>query len=238
MLLGGLILMKGRIGQLGFVLLSPAFVLLYTKNTQQTRLRWLWAGGLSLGLAAGMYFGFEGVRQPFNEAYDELIESQTGYPTSEPSYSSIGQRVAFYQEYWPLFLENPFFGVGTGDLVKEGKPLFADNPFGIPFNKPHNQFYETTLKFGLFGLILLLLTWGYTIRAFNPAFRKLAYLFSLLLFLSMWSDSTFGTQGGMSFFMVFTALFLVRHNDPVWVQSDAPSGELESQTQLNASGLR
>lgn len=238
MLLGGLILMKGRIGQLGFVVLAPAFVLHYLQFTKRSTLRWLWAGGISVALAAGMYFGFEGVRLPFNEAVDELVESQTGYPTSEPTYSSIGQRVAFYQEFWPLFLENPIFGVGTGDLVLEGKPLFADNPFQIPFQKPHNQFYETMLKFGVVGLLLFLAVWIFTMRAFNPSFRKLGYLFSILIFVSMWSDSTFGTQAGISFFMTFTALFLVRPNDPVFVTGNAIDEQIAEKTQLNPAGLR
>lgn len=238
MLLGGLILMKGRIGQLGFVVLTPAFVLHYLQFTKRSTLRWLWAGGISIALAAGMYFGFEGVRQPFNEAVDELIESQTGYPTSEPTYSSIGQRVAFYQEFWPLFVQNPVFGIGTGDLVLEGKPLFADNPFQIPFQKPHNQFYETMIKFGVVGLLLFLAVWIFTIRAFNPSFRKLGYLFSILIFVSMWSDSTFGTQAGISFFMTFTALFLVRPNDPVFVTGDSIDEQIAEKTQLNPAGLR
>jgi len=238
MLLGGLILMKGRIGQLGFVVLTPAFVLHYLQFTKRSTLRWLWAGALSLLLAAGMYFGFEDVRQPFNEAVDELIESQTGYPTSEPTFSSIGQRVAFYQEFWPLFLENPVLGVGTGDLVLEGRPLFADNPFHIPFQKPHNQFYETAIKFGLVGLLLFLTVWMFTVRAFNPGFRKLGYLFSILIFVSMWSDSTFGTQAGISFFMTFTALFLVRPNDPVFVTHERPYEQNAENTQLKTAGLR
>lgn len=238
MLLGGLILMKGRIGQLGFVVLTPAFVVHYLQFTKRSTLRWLWAGALSLLLATTMYFGFEGVRQPFNEAVDELIESQTGYPTSEPTYSSIGQRVAFYQEFWPLFLENPVFGVGTGDLVLEGKPLFEDNPFNIPFQKPHNQFYETAIKFGLVGLLLFLTVWTLTIRSFNPGFRKLGYLFSILIFVSMWSDSTFGTQAGISFFMTFTALFLVRPNDPVFVTTENSFEPSAEKTQLNPAGLR
>ncbi len=130
------------------------------------------------------------------------------------------------------------FGVGTGDLVLEGKPLFEDNPFNIPFQKPHNQFYETAIKFGLVGLLLFLSIWTWTIRSFNPGFRKLGYLFSILIFVSMWSDSTFGTQAGISFFMTFTALFLVRPNDPVFVtieNSEAPGAE---KTQLNPAGLR
>lgn len=236
MLLAGLILMKGRIGQLGFVVLSPMFVVFYLQSQRKSMLRWLAAGLLTIVLGAGMYFGFEAVRQPFDEALNEYRESQLGYPSSEPTYSSIGMRVAYYEEYWPLFLDNLWMGVGTGDLIYEGRPLFEDQRFKIPFQKPHNQFLEMAIKFGLPGLLLLLFVWGAAIKSFNPAFRKLGYLFSLLLFISMWSDSTLGTQGGISFFMAFTTLFLIRPNDPVLVRNEE-SGETET-SQLKEAGLQ
>jgi O-antigen ligase len=238
MLLTGLILMKGRIGQLGFVLLTPAFVVWYFQHSKRNMWRWVMAGALFVGLAAGMYFTFDAVRQPFDEAVNEFKESQLGYPTSEPTYSSIGQRVAFYEEYWPLFLENPWFGVGTGDLLRDGKPLFENQRFSIPFQRPHNQFFETMLKFGLFGLFALLSVWYFTFRAFYPGFRKLAWLFNLLLFVSMWSDSTLGTQAGISFFMAFNALFLVRPIDPVFVQTTEPETNQAPTAELLSDGLR
>ncbi len=234
MLLAGLILMKGRIGQLGFVILTPLFLTYYLQKSRPKLWHWAMAASLTLVLGATMYLAFDTVRQPFDEAVNEFKESQLGYPTSEPSYSSIGQRIAFYEEYWPLFVENLWFGVGTGDLILEGKPLFEDQRFKIPFQKPHNQFFETAIQFGLVGLVLLLVVWYLTIRSFNPSFRKLGYMFSILLFVSMWSDSTLGTQGGISFFMVFTTLFLVRPNDPVFVQQESEMRQAE----LKAEGLR
>lgn len=234
MLLAGLILMKGRIGQLGFVILTPLFLTYYLQKSRPKLWHWAMAASLTLVLGATMYLAFDTVRQPFDEAVNEFKESQLGYPTSEPSYSSIGQRIAFYEEYWPLFVENLWFGVGTGDLIVEGKPLFEDQRFKIPFQKPHNQFFETAIQFGLVGLVLLLVVWYLTIRSFNPSFRKLGYMFSILLFVSMWSDSTLGTQGGISFFMVFTTLFLVRPNDPVFVQQESEMRQAE----LKAEGLR
>lgn len=234
MLLAGLILMKGRIGQLGFAILTPLFITYYLQKSKPKIWHWAMAGSLTLVLGALMYFAFDTVRQPFDEAVNEFKESQLGYPTSEPSYSSIGQRIAFYEEYWPLFVENKWFGVGTGDLIVEGKPLFLNQRFNIPFQKPHNQFLEIAIQFGILGLVLLLTVWYFTIRSFNPPFRKLGYMFSILLFMSMWSDSTLGTQGGISFFMSFTALFLVRPNDPVFVQR----GSEMQQTELKETGLR
>jgi len=234
MLLAGLILMKGRIGQLGFALLTPLFLTYYLQKTKPKLWHWAMAGTLTLVLGASMYFAFDTVRQPFDEAVNEFKESQLGYPTSEPSYSSIGQRIAFYEEYWPLFVEHIWFGVGTGDLIVEGKPLFENQRFNIPFQKPHNQFFEMAIQFGLVGLLLLLVVWYMTVRSFNPSFRKLGYIFSILLFVSMWSDSTLGTQGGISFFMIFTSLFLVRPNDPVFVQQESE----RQQAELKAAGLR
>lgn len=236
MLLTGLILMKGRIGQLGFVVLSPLFVLFYLQRARPRLWNWVMAASLTCLLGAVMYLSFDAVRQPFDEAINEFRESQLGYPTSEPTYSSIGQRIAFYEEFWPLFVENKWIGIGTGDLIRDGKPLFEDQRFHIPFQKPHNQFFETAIKFGIIGLFIMLLVWGFAVKSFNPAFRKLGYLFSILLFISMWSDSTLGTQGGISFFMAFTTLFLVRPNDPVFVQLE--QSHAEPATALNTEGLR
>jgi hypothetical protein len=220
MVLAALILMKGRIGQLGFVVLVPAFVMLYVPIRRH---KWWWyfgAGFFMVAIAAFMYFSFESVRQPFDEAVNEFRESQLGYPSSEPTYSSIGQRIAFYQEYWPLLRENLWLGVGTGDLVAEGKPLFEDQQYHIPFNKPHNQFLETAIKFGVLGLIYFVAVWFLALKSVFPGSRRLARLFNLLLFLSMLSDSTLGTQAGITFFMAFNALFLVRPDEPLLVQSD------------------
>jgi O-antigen ligase len=183
-----------------------------------------------------MYWGFESVRQPFDEAWNEYQESQQGYPSSEPTYSSIGQRIAFYQEYLPLVRNNLWIGVGTGDLIQAGTPLFEDQPYNIPFHKPHNQLLETAVKFGLLGLVFFLSMWYLSLRNCYPGFRKLAYLFNLLLFISMMADSTLGTQAGITFFMGFNALFLVRPDEPLFIQkeeSEAKSQRAKQKLWLN-----
>lgn len=227
MTLTALVLLKGRIGQLGLVVLTPVFLLLYLQKSRKRFGQWLMAAGLMLLLGGGMYWGFESVRQPFNEAWNEYQESQQGYPSSEPTYSSIGQRIAFYQEYLPLVRNNLWIGVGTGDLIQAGTPLFEDQPHNIPFHKPHNQLLETAVKFGLLGLIFFLSMWYLSLRNVYPGFRKLAYLFNLLLFISMMADSTLGTQAGITFFMGFNALFLVRPDEPLLTQNEG--SELKSQ---------
>lgn len=219
MTLTALVLLKGRIGQLGFVVVTPVFLLLYLQKSRKRFGKWLLASGLAIVLALTMYWGFDSVRQPFDEAWDEFQESQQGYPSSEPTYSSIGQRIAFYQEYLPLVRNNLWIGVGTGDLIQAGTPLFEDQPFNIPFHKPHNQLLETAVKFGLLGLLFFLSMWYFSLRNVYPGFRKLAYLFNLLLFISMMADSTLGTQAGITFFMGFNALFLVRPDEPLLTQN-------------------
>lgn len=205
-----LILMQGRIGQLGLVALTPVFLLLYV-NRRGSRIRQvLLAALLVVVLGGGLYALFDGVRRPFKEAVIEVQESRLGYPNSEPNYSSMGRRMAFYEVYWPLFLKHIWFGVGTGDLTSEGRPLFEGQAHGITYDRPHNQFLEVGILLGLIGLALFLAAWWGCIRAFDPAFRPLGYLFVVLIFLSMWSDSTLATQGGVSFFMIFLTLFLCR----------------------------
>ncbi|MBM3919446.1 MAG: O-antigen ligase family protein [Sphingomonadales bacterium] len=208
--LAALILMQGRIGQLGLVLLTPLFLLMYVYRQGPRLKKIVFSVLLVFTLGCGLYALFDGVRRPFNEAAVEVQESHSGYPNSEPNYSSMGRRLAFYEVYCPLFVKNLGFGVGTGDLPMEGKPLFAKQPHGITYDRPHNQFLEVGILLGLFGLLFFVFAWWGSIRSFDLAFRQLGYLFVLLLFMSMWSDSTLATQGGVSFFMIFTALFMCR----------------------------
>jgi hypothetical protein len=211
--LTALILMQGRIGQLGLVVLTPLFLLMYVFREGPGLKKLALAVLLIVGLGGALYTSFDGVRRPFNEAAIEVQESRSGYPNSEPNYSSMGRRMAFYEVYWPLFIQNLGFGVGTGDLSFEGKPLFAQQPHGITYDRPHNQFLEIGILLGLFGVLVFALAWWGSIRAFDPAFRQLGYLFVVLLFMSMWSDSTLATQGGVSFFMMFMALFVCHPAD-------------------------
>jgi hypothetical protein len=211
--LTALILMQGRIGQLGLVVLTPLFLLMYVFREGPGLKKLALAVLLIVGLGGALYTSFDGVRRPFNEAAIEVQESRSGYPNSEPNYSSMGRRMAFYEIYWPLFIQNLGFGVGTGDLSHEGKPLFAQQPDGITYDRPHNQFLEIGILLGLFGVLVFALAWWGSIRAFDPAFRQLGYLFVVLLFMSMWSDSTLATQGGVSFFMMFMALFVCHPAD-------------------------
>jgi O-antigen ligase len=208
--LTALILMQGRIGQLGLVVLTPFFLLMYVYRKGPGLRKMAFTVLLTLGLGGGFYALFDGVRRPFNEAAVEVQESRSGYPNSEPNYSSMGRRIAFYEIYWPLLIQNVGFGVGTGDLSLEGRPLFVNQQDGITFDRPHNQFLEIGIVLGLLGLLVFVAAWWGCVRAFDPAFRSLGYLFVALLFMSMWSDSTLSTQGGVSFFMMFMALFMVR----------------------------
>ena len=208
--LTALIMMQGRIGQLGLVVLTPFFLLMYVYRQGRGIMKMGFTVLLVLGLGGVFYALFDGVRGPFNEAAVEVRESRNGYPNSEPNYSSMGRRIAFYEVYWPLLIQNMGFGVGTGDLSLEGKPLFEHQPDGITFDRPHNQFLEIGILLGLVGLIVFVLAWWGCVRAFDLSFRPLGYLFVALLFMSMWSDSTLSTQGGVSFFMMFMALFMAR----------------------------
>lgn len=206
--LTALILMQGRIGQMGLVVLSPLFLLMYVFRRGHWLKKIAFAVVLVLGLGGTLYGLFDGVSRPFHEAAVEVQESRRGYPNSEPNYSSMGRRLAFYEVYWPLFTQNVGLGVGTGDLALEGKPLFVNQPHGITYDRPHNQFLEMGILLGLLGLCFFVLAWLGSVRAFDPAFRSLGQLFAVLLFMSMWSDSTLATQGGVSFFMVFMSLFM------------------------------
>lgn len=206
-LITALILLEGRIGLLSFAILLPIFLFFYFKKVKN---KLLLNGSVSMACMAFtlvLFMNFNTIKEPFKEGFREIKESQHGFLNSDPNCSSMGMRIAYYKTYFKLFDKNPVLGVGTGDLVSFAKPSFQNHEYKIKFDKPHNQFLELGIKFGFLGLLFFLTCWYYLFQNLGSELKNLSILFTILLALSMFFDSTLGTQAGLSFFVVFYALF-------------------------------
>lgn len=204
LLLTGLLLLKGRIGQVGLVG-GIAWMGWRTFKQLKNQVKVLALLTLACLLA---WSQLDSVRHPFEEAVQEIKESQTGYPSSEPEFSSMGMRFTYWSTYARLWLEHPWLGVGTGDLVPIGRQLFENHPLEIPFHRPHNQWLELAVQLGIPGMVLLAWAWWLFWKNRPSQHRVLTEIFHLLFLGSTFLDSTLSTQTGISAFM---ALALVLH---------------------------
>jgi hypothetical protein len=205
----GLIWMEGRIGQAGLVIGLGWLAWKEWPKTQQ-RLAMI----LSLGLMVlAAWLGFSSVREPFREAFQELKESQTGYPHSEPEFSSIGMRFTYWSTYLEIFCQNPWTGVGSGDLDKVARPLFQDHSLKIPFHRPHNQWLELGVHGGVPAILLSLAAWAFWWRQRHQnTFQTLWEALAFIWILSTWLDCTWSTQAGLSAFMGLNLTLLFNQN--------------------------
>lgn len=125
--------------------------------------------------------------------------------------NSTGDRLVAWAASAELIRENPWFGVGTGD-VKDALVEKYRSGNAIPALKnrlnAHNQYLQTTVTLGVAGLSVLLLMLVlpaiYALRR-----QKWIYLFFLVIFsLNMLVESMLEVQAGVVFYAFFNMLFL------------------------------
>lgn len=108
-------------------------------------------------------------------------------------------------------LKHPF-GVGTGNvdiyltknLVRKGKQEFAKKEYN-----PHNQFLQTTLEIGIFGLLILLLILFFGIRIAVKNKHWLLLILTLNMLFNCLFESMLQSQIGVVFYPLFLLLFIV-----------------------------
>jgi len=204
LLLAGLVLLKGRVGQVG-LLVGLAWMAWKAYTVVKHR---VWALSLLALLSLLAWNTLESVRQPFLEAIHEIQESQQGYPHSEPEFSSMGMRFTYWKTYLDLWIQHPWWGVGTGDMVPMGRQLFENHPLEIPYHRPHQQWLELGVQLGLPGVGLLAWAWWLLWKHRPLRDRSWVEAVHLIFAGSMFLDCTLSTQAGISAFM---ALLLTLH---------------------------
>lgn len=126
---------------------------------------------------------------------------------------SLTMRLEFWKTALNIIKQNPWFGVGTGDVVNAFKKQYEKGNTRLQKEwqlRSHNQYLETTVALGITGLLLFI------IYLFAPFFSKkklsVFFIFFLLIeLLSFVNEDTLETQAGLTFCVFFTQLLF--HND-------------------------
>jgi O-antigen ligase len=99
--------------------------------------------------------------------------------------------------------------VGVGDANDALYQAYADNGLSGALHyhlNAHNQYLQTFLGLGLFGLLLLFeFTWVQMIRAIRRKYF-LMFVFAFLIALNFLVESMLQTAAGVLFFMYFYAI--------------------------------
>jgi O-antigen ligase len=110
-----------------------------------------------------------------------------------------------------LFVDNPTFGVGAGNIrIKMNELYKRDYPAFEKKLTPHNQFIMVLASSGIVGLILFCV--GFFIPLFYGKNYQDPFILALYLsfFASFWVEATFENAMGVAIFLFFT-LFHLKH---------------------------
>jgi O-antigen ligase len=159
-------------------------------------------------------------REKFLEAFnfqDSIVLDASQDTSLEKGWGGRAIRVAIWRCAWDVIKENPLVGVGTGDVQDKLQDSYRANNFlfAADYNRynAHNQFIETQLAIGMFGLINLLLIF---ILPFLISVRKHKYLYAaFLIFLAIncTTESVLIRQKGAIFFGLFNSIMAFQYLD-------------------------
>lgn len=188
---------------LGFLALRGAWI---------SRRWWLGAGALALllGLPLLMYLTLPSFQAKVGYVMWDLKMHLQG---KGESYSD-SERITSLQVGWEIFRENPWLGVGPGDLKAKVYRRYAEKfgPDKRPF-MPHNQWLSIAAGSGLLGLVLALAAFFYPLF-YRGNYRHLLLLsFHLILFLSFMVENTIENAVGVGLYASFLLMLLSLRSD-------------------------
>ncbi len=128
-----------------------------------------------------------------------------------PNGHSLLQRFEYWKAAWQLIKSDGIIGVGTGDVQdafnhyyeSSSSPLSEQNR-----RRAHNQFLTYWISFGILGLALFVALLFAFMRLNWHKQKVLALLFGAIVISSFFMEDTLETQTGVTFFALFTGLFL------------------------------
>lgn len=135
--------------------------------------------------------------------------------TSNPSGSSVMQRLEYLKASISLIKENWLIGVGTGDLEQSLYKKYDE--MGSKLKKEfryhaHNQYFAIFIAFGVIGFLIFIVALIYpalSTKSFTDYFFS---VFFVIMIFSMLSDDTLETQAGVTLFAFFYSFLMFGKN--------------------------
>jgi len=203
----------GRAGQYAYIILL--FVFAFQKYGFKIKI-FFYSTIISALILIMAFYSFNN----FNNRVVSTVNNISKYQTNPAS--SVGHRINFNINSIRIFLENPIFGVGTGDFSSEyskenllfkRKNKLSSNQ-SVETTNPHNMHLFILTNFGILGfLIYMYFFWTLYTSAkheLDQNIKELSYAFLIFFVLINFSDSyMFGHF--TSFLFVFIASFLFKN---------------------------
>lgn len=191
---------KSGIISLAFIL---SFYLLRNAFIHKKYLHLIVIISISIVATVGIYKQFPKIFERFTQMKSSLTQHETELNTTT-------SRISIWKHSIDIVKSNLFFGVGTGDVKDALKSEYNKQTEGQLIEKQlnaHNQYLQTTIAFGLIGLIVLLAIFG-TIFYLCIKVNIIdgALLITIIAFNFLF-ESMLETQAGVVFIAYFLMLY-------------------------------
>lgn len=206
-----LIFLSARIILLGFILVNVIWFV-----GRGFSLKKLMYGVVGFVVIAVISWNYEPIKTRLIEAvnFEDKVELDTDpdlHLTIRP-YGGRAIRVAIWTCSQDVLKEYWLTGVGIGDVHTHLQQSYKDHAFEFAWKhnnyNAHNLFIETTIAFGISGVILLLLLF-YQLFYWALKRKNLPFFAFSLLFLGIsFMESTMNVHRGIIFFAVFSPMLL------------------------------
>lgn len=143
----------------------------------------------------------------------------TGEQVSEvgENYHDISLREKLWSSATEVISKNPILGHGVGDEKNELTKIYIEKGYDIGRFNAHNQYLSSMIQFGLIGLGLLFLLFGYLFRLSKQRKNIQLFLITIIMIISMITESYLELQQGVFYFCTFVTLFVFQkaNNRPI-----------------------
>ncbi len=156
--------------------------------------------------------------------YTRLGNTIKNIQKSEQNYKKSDSRLIIWQNAITLIKQKPVLGYGIGDALDEMIKEHERTGFKEGVKKrldAHNQFLETWLQSGIFGLISLILVFAFPFYQSIKKRQELLFLFLLISFIQLLFESMFIRLAGVVYFSFFYSYLYYYYY--------APGGEWEQE---------
>ena len=192
----------GRAGQIGFLVLLFVLIAYYYREK-------IWKGILVFSIITLLLSSLAYTYVPLFQARADKALYEVTHFKEGMQHTSLGIRLGLNKNYFQVFEEHPWMGVGTGDYLDAYKVVNEKSKYPTPLTHPHNMYMMIFVQFGLLGGIIFLLLFfyqfyeGIKIQDDLQVLRIAFPLFFLVIMTVNWYLYTFNT---LFLFIYFSAI--------------------------------
>ncbi|NJN77162.1 MAG: O-antigen ligase family protein [Saprospiraceae bacterium] len=146
----------------------------------------------------------------FKNRIDYAIYDFKNSQEGETKNFSDGERMVSLQIGMEIGNENPWFGIGIGNLDNEVKRIYTEKYPDFIVKRPHNQLLFFYAAIGIIGTIAFLLFFLYPLFYQKNYKDELFLAFYVIIFLSFMVEATIGNAIGTAFYIFFLLIGLKR----------------------------